>query len=433
MPSLNTENAILSNAIKVDSSYNVGIGGAASGGFKLNVTGTSNFTGALTASAGSLIPSIIAIGSGNGNGIIQFSSSSNYVIGAGTDYGGMEVKVGGSQALLILNNGNVGINQANPTFRLDVNGTARVGALTGTSATFSSLVTISADSGGSALRLIGRAAADAGAVRFFANNNTTQNARIESNSSEFEINSISSLPITFKTNDTTRLTIAASTGAATFSSSVTAASFSVSNGSLSNNGFWGTLITAGSGSGFDFGLVRSNGEGIMGVPTGTNRITFSNYIETQGVKFPATQVASSDPNTLDDYEEGTWSPSLRGSGTAGSYSLSVSSANYTRIGDVVTIFCKFNVTVNSAGSGYAQIQGLPFNYIAQSTFSGVSNFNNYTFTNALTKYITIAAISSGSGGTLYFAEVISGSASVDSNVSGFTNGTFVSFSLTYKI
>jgi len=48
MPSLNTGNAILSNAIAVNSSYNVGIGGAASGSFKLEVTGTSNLTGALT-------------------------------------------------------------------------------------------------------------------------------------------------------------------------------------------------------------------------------------------------------------------------------------------------------------------------------------------------------------------------------------------------
>jgi len=48
MPSLNTGNAILSNPIKVDSSYNVGIGGAASGSFKLQVTGTGNFTSRLT-------------------------------------------------------------------------------------------------------------------------------------------------------------------------------------------------------------------------------------------------------------------------------------------------------------------------------------------------------------------------------------------------
>jgi hypothetical protein len=34
-----------------------------------------------------------------------------------------------------------------------------------------------------------------------------------------------------------------------------------------------------------------------------------------GISFPATQSASSDANTLDDYEEGTWTPSV-GWGTA---------------------------------------------------------------------------------------------------------------------
>lgn len=124
----------------------------------------------------------------------------------------------------------LGYTPANPANYLALTGGTLTGALSGTSANFSSLVTISADSGGSSLRLIGRAAADASAIRFFANNNTTQNARIESNSSEFEINSISSLPITLKTNDTTRLTIA-STGAATFSSSVIAnTGFEIPNG-----------------------------------------------------------------------------------------------------------------------------------------------------------------------------------------------------------
>jgi hypothetical protein len=49
MPSLNTGNAILSNPIKVETTaYNVGIGGAASSSFKLQVTGTTNLTGALS-------------------------------------------------------------------------------------------------------------------------------------------------------------------------------------------------------------------------------------------------------------------------------------------------------------------------------------------------------------------------------------------------
>ena len=104
---------------------------------------------------------------------------------------------------------------------LPLTGGTLTGALNGTSASFTGLVTINSDSGGSALRLIGRSAGDSSAIRFFANNNSTQNARIESNSSEFEINSISNLPLTFKTNDTTRLTLA-STGAATFSSTLRA-------------------------------------------------------------------------------------------------------------------------------------------------------------------------------------------------------------------
>jgi hypothetical protein len=36
-----------------------------------------------------------------------------------------------------------------------------------------------------------------------------------------------------------------------------------------------------------------------------------------GITFPATQSASTDANTLDDYEEGTWTPSVGGSATYG--------------------------------------------------------------------------------------------------------------------
>jgi len=61
MPSLNTGNAILSNAIAVNSSYNVGIGGAASGTFKLEVTGTSNLTGALTGTSAALTSTLSAM------------------------------------------------------------------------------------------------------------------------------------------------------------------------------------------------------------------------------------------------------------------------------------------------------------------------------------------------------------------------------------
>jgi hypothetical protein len=54
-----------------------------------------------------------------------------------------------------------------------------------------------------------------------------------------------------------------------------------------------------------------------------------------GITFPATQSASTDANTLDDYEEGTWTPS-QGAGltVVGAFS---SSGTYTKIGRLVTI------------------------------------------------------------------------------------------------
>jgi hypothetical protein len=50
-----------------------------------------------------------------------------------------------------------------------------------------------------------------------------------------------------------------------------------------------------------------------------------------GLKFPPTQVASADPNTLDDYEEGTWTPNVDTGNTnftLNSYKLAV----YTKVG-----------------------------------------------------------------------------------------------------
>lgn len=88
----------------------------------LDVTGAGKFSNVVTATRGSFAPSFIAIGSGAGNGQIQISNSANYVIGAGTDYGGMSFTVGGSERFNILNNGNVGIGTTSPTAKLHVDG-----------------------------------------------------------------------------------------------------------------------------------------------------------------------------------------------------------------------------------------------------------------------------------------------------------------------
>ena len=98
-----------------------------------------------------------------------------------------------------------------------------------------------------------------------------------------------------------------------------------------------------------------------------------------GITFPATQSASSDANTLDDYEEGTWTPGVSfGGGTTG-ITYTEQNGRYTKIGRQVTVTA--NVTLSSKGSstGDATLTGLPFTntttrsagsiYIASVTFA----------------------------------------------------------------
>lgn len=75
-----------------------------------------------------------------------------------------------------------------------------------------------------------------------------------------------------------------------------------------------------------------------------------------GITFPATQVASSDANTLDDYEEGTWTP-VDESGAA--LSLTASDCVYTKIGRVVHVQGIITYPVTASGTG-TRVGGLPF-------------------------------------------------------------------------
>jgi hypothetical protein len=80
-----------------------------------------------------------------------------------------------------------------------------------------------------------------------------------------------------------------------------------------------------------------------------------------GIKFPASQSASSNVNTLDDYEEGTWTPALTGTG-GGTYTMSgVNEGKYTKIGNVVTLTCTVQWSaVVSAYTGNLLVGGIPF-------------------------------------------------------------------------
>jgi hypothetical protein len=78
-----------------------------------------------------------------------------------------------------------------------------------------------------------------------------------------------------------------------------------------------------------------------------------------GITFPATQVAATDPNTLDDYEEGSWTPAWVFS-TSGSATISITAAHYVKIGKIVIASCQIGTSALSSPTGDATLAGLPF-------------------------------------------------------------------------
>ena len=77
-----------------------------------------------------------------------------------------------------------------------------------------------------------------------------------------------------------------------------------------------------------------------------------------GISFPATQSASSDANTLDDYEEGTFSPTITGS-SSGSATYSAQNGLYVKVGGWVFIQLYVGFSKNTI-SGNVVLGNLPF-------------------------------------------------------------------------
>jgi len=93
-----------------------------------------------------------------------------------------------------------------------------------------------------------------------------------------------------------------------------------------------------------------------------------------GVSFPATQSSSTDVNTLDDYEEGTWTPVIAAqAGAITSYT--VQAASYTKIGNFVSAFVQFTIVNNGTGANALTVT-LPFS--AATSDAGTFRENNVT-------------------------------------------------------
>jgi len=131
----------------------------------------------------------------------------------------------------------------------------------------------------------------------------------------------------------------------------------------------GNVITVNSApSGLDTQVQFNDG----GVLAGDSGLTFNKTTDllTTGavdltlgqIKFPSGQNASADINTLDDYQENTWTPTLSATGCTFNYAANGRIGHYTKIGRMVSLSFRIQLatTGNTLVANTMTITGLPY-------------------------------------------------------------------------
>jgi hypothetical protein len=151
-----------------------------------------------------------------------------------------------------------------------------------------------------------------------------------------------------------------------------------------------------------------------------------------GITFPATQSASSNANTLDDYEEGTWTPSIVGSTSQSGQVYNTQDGRYTKIGRQVTVM--FNIILSTEGTfsgSFLLLSGLPFTIAAApQTVNGGSLY----FTNMGANYISINLQLSENDTKAYLWGITAAAASRSYvGINDLTNTTQLTGTMTYFV
>ena len=166
----------------------------------------------------------------------------------------------------------------------------------------------------------------------------------------------------------------------------------------------------------------------------TDKIQVNGSIDLTGgqIKFPASQSASADANTLDDYQIGTFTPVVAEYATPGN-AMSTSSAlgSYVKIGDMVTVQAFVTIDGNGSATNVAMgVHGLPFTSENVGTRPGLAIGEQYN--------LNLASGGSLAGWVLENNTKIYLLEATNTNYSSITRdelstNAFFSFSVTYKV
>ena len=168
------------------------------------------------------------------------------------------------------------------------------------------------------------------------------------------------------------------------------------------------------------------------IDLGESTLRWKDIYLSGGVNFSANANATGmTSETLDDYEEGTWTPTVNGlSGAASGYSAQI--GHYTKIGNIVVAYFRITLTNKGNISGnYALIKGLPFNHSGSDGGSGMVN----RYTNLVNAVSSLGIELGGSTPTAAWLTKQSGTSGTSDTyvtTADIANNTFVQGSLIYR-
>jgi hypothetical protein len=334
------------------SSGNVGIG-TSSPTVKLQVSGSSNFFGSGGAP--------VAWGDTTSLGFLSFDGSGNPVVRSGT-----------SLPLVFQTNG------ATERMRIDSAGRVLVGATTArVNNSDTSHFQVEGLGAGSASASLTRNSNDAGApILYFGKTRGTTigGTAAAQNGDDIAL-------FRFSASDGTNLVRGAQIGVQV-------------DGTISTGVVPGRLVFSTTADGASSPTERlridSSGNVLVGV---TSANANGGILQlSKGITFPATQVAATDANTLDDYEEGTFTPTITGSTAAGTGTYTSQVGRYTKIGNRV-YFTAYIVWTAHTGTGNMRVGALPFTSNSTSlNYNAVSVWNQniaLTAANLIQAYVEV--------------------------------------------